>query len=143
MKFKKKGSIIMALLTDKETKKNLSERLEEFLQFGMVFNYMLETEKIELKDLEKMFLDTDQEKATFAYTYLLGKVAPNDIESSYALYSYKYPNDRGLDTDKYNSYLNSSCIRNILNEIANKEKRLNETYINTYNYLLEDEGIRK
>ena len=106
----------MALLTDKETKKNLSERLEEFLQFGMVFNYMLETEKIELKDLEKMFLDTDQEKATFAYTYLLGKVAPNDIESSYALYSYKYPNDRGLDTDKYNSYLNSSCIRNILKQ---------------------------
>ena len=43
----------MALLTDKKTEKDLSERLSEFVQFGTVLNYMLDNGKVELSDLEK------------------------------------------------------------------------------------------
>ena len=42
----------MALLTDKTTEKDLDERLKEFLQCGMVFEYMLDLDKIDINDLE-------------------------------------------------------------------------------------------
>ena len=97
----------MALLTDKQTEKDLCERLDEFLQFGMVFNYMLEIDKIDVSDLEGMFFASDQEKATIIYSTLLKKIDSSDIENSYSLYSNQYPNEGNLDSEGYNFYLNS------------------------------------
>ena len=52
----------MALLTDKTTEKDLDERLKEFLQFGMVFEYMLDLDKIDINDLEKCFFLLKEKK---------------------------------------------------------------------------------
>jgi len=133
----------MALLTDKQTEKDLCERLDEFLQFGMVFNYMLEIDKIDVSDLEGMFFDSDQEKATIIYSTLLKKIDSSDIENSYSLYSNQYPNEGNLDSEGYNFYLNSNCVRQIIDAITTQKRPLDRTYINTYNYLLNDEGYAR
>lgn len=136
----------MALLTDKETEKELSDRLSEFSQFGMVFNYMLDIDKIDIDDLEKMFFDTDQEKVTFIYSKLIKKIKSNYMESSYTIYSHEYPNSSNLNNNDYCDYLNKCCINRIISRVEKKIKRVDKTFINTYNYLLEKENkgfIRK
>ncbi len=136
----------MALLTDKETEKELSDRLSEFSQFGMVFNYMLDIDKIDIDDLEKMFFDTDQEKVTFIYSKLIKRIKSNYMESSYTIYSHEYPNSSNLNNNDYCDYLNKCCINRIISRVEKKTKRVDKTFINTYNYLLEKENkgfIRK
>ena len=71
----------MALLTDKETEKDLSERLEEFTQFGMVLKYMLDIESIDISDLETIFFDTDREKATLIYSKMLQGIKNDYIDN--------------------------------------------------------------
>ena len=104
----------MALLTDKQTEKDLSERLEEFSQFGMIFNYMLDIEAISISDLDKMFFSPDRDKASIIYTKLLKQMQPSYLESAYAIYSHEFPNDRAYDDGNYNGYLNKCCINDII-----------------------------
>ena len=125
----------MALLTDKETEKDLKERLEEFTQLGTVLKYMLDTNCIELCDLEKIFFDTSREKASLIYSQLLKKIRSNYIEQAYKIYSREFPNEDNLDDDLYLEYLNRSCINDII--LAIKESsRVDKTYYNTYDFLL-------
>ncbi len=128
----------MALLTDEQRKKDLSERLEEFSQFGMIFNYMLDIEKVDIDDLEKMFFSSDRDKASLMYTKILKGMKGEYFEKAYTIYSHEYPNDMNYDDVTYNLYLNKSCINNIISRIAENKKSgvMDKTYLNTYTYLL-------
>ena len=130
----------MALLTDKKTEKDLSERLSEFVQFGTVLNYMLDNEKVELSDLEKMFFDSDRDKATLVYSSLLRGIKPEYFEESYRIYSGIFPNDDGYDSSEYARYLNKKCISSIITKMTERD-RLDRTYINTYDFLLENSDV--
>ena len=135
----------MALLTDKQTEKDLSERLEEFSQFGMILNYMLDIEEVSVTDLDKMFFATDRDKASIIYSKLLKQMKPSYIESAYTIYSHEYPNNKDFDDISYNAYLNKCCVNDIISKISSN-KKTDKTYVNTYNYLLENKDtgyIRK
>ena len=56
----------MALLVDKETEKDLNERLEEFLQFGMILNYMYDIDKT---TVEKPVKDVVSKQTMNKFTY--------------------------------------------------------------------------
>lgn len=129
----------MALLTDKETEKDLKERLEEFTQFGMVLKYMLDIDCIQLSDLEKIFFDTSREKATLIYSKLLKQMKTNYVEQSYTICSHEFPNEYNLDNDKYPEYLNKCCINDIILRIK-QSSRVDKTYYNTYNFLLNNDS---
>ena len=129
----------MALLTDRNTEKDLSERLSEFIQFGMVLNYMLDIGKIDLADLEKIFFDSDREKAILIYSGLLKGIEPNYFEDSYLQYSMSFPNNDNLDSTEYARFINKCCISNMINRISEKDK-LDRTYVNTYDYLLKGDN---
>ena len=128
----------MALLTDKQRKKDLSERLQEFSQFGMIFNYMLDIEKVDIDDLEKMFFSSDRDKASLMYTKILKGMKGEYFDKAYTLYSHEYPNDMNYGSDDYSLYLNKCCINNIISRIVENEKNgvMDKTYLNTYTYLL-------
>ena len=81
----------MALLTDKTTEKDLDERLKEFLQFGMVFEYMLDLDKIDITDLEKMFFSSEREKATLIYSRILHDIKNEYMVLAFDEYSTIYP----------------------------------------------------
>lgn len=126
----------MALLTDKITEKDLENRLTEFGQFGIILNYMLDSGNVSVDDLEKIFFDTDIDRAIFTYQNVLTKVGESDVANSFNKYKVKYPNN-GMDREIYNKYLNDSCIKDIIGTIA-KKKRVDQTYVNTYLYLLDE-----
>ncbi len=126
----------MALLTDKATEKDLENRLTEFGQFGIILNYMLDSGNVSVDDLEKIFFDTDIDRAIFTYQNVLTKVSESDVENSFNKYKVKYPNN-GMDRELYNKYLNDSCIKDIIGTIT-KKKRVDQTYVNTYLYLLDE-----
>lgn len=126
----------MALLTDKITEKDLENRLTEFGQFGIILNYMLDLGNVSVDDLEKIFFDTDIDRAIFTYQNVLTKVGESDVANSFNKYKAKYPNN-GMDRELYNKYLNDSCIKDIIGVIA-KKKRVDQTYVNTYLYLLDE-----
>ena len=42
-----------------------------------------------------------------------------------------------MDRELYNKYLNDSCIKDIIGTIT-KKKRVDQTYVNTYLYLLDE-----
>lgn len=126
----------MALLTDKATEKDLENRLTEFGQFGIILNYMLDLGNVSVDDLEKIFFDTDIDRAIFTYQNVLTKVGESDVENSFNKYKVKYPNN-GMDRELYNKYLNDSCIKDIIGTIT-KKKRVDQTYVNTYLYLLDE-----
>lgn len=126
----------MALLTDKITEKDLENRLTEFGQFGIILNYMLDSGNVSVDDLEKIFFDTDIDRAIFTYQNVLTKVGESDVVNSFNKYKAKYPNN-GMDRELYNKYLNDSCIKDIIGTIA-KKKRVDQTYVNTYLYLLDE-----
>ncbi len=126
----------MALLTDKTTEKDLENRLTEFGQFGIILNYMLDLGNVSVDDLEKIFFDTDIDRAIFTYQNVLTKVSESDVENSFNKYKTKYPNN-GMDRELYNKYLNDSCIKDIIGTIT-KKKRVDQTYVNTYLYLLDE-----
>ena len=129
----------MALLTDKETEKDLKERLEEFTQLGTVLKYMLDTNCIELGDLEKIFFDTSREKASLIYSQLLKKIRSNYIEQAYKIYSHEFPNEDSFDDDLYSEYLNRCCINDIILRIK-ESSRVDKTYYNTYDFLLKSDS---
>ncbi|MDD6879013.1 MAG: hypothetical protein PUD59_02140 [bacterium] len=124
----------MALLTDKETEKDLNERLDEFLQFGMIFNYMIDIEIIDEEDIKKMLFSSDREQATIIYSKILKKMKENYSEKAYLIYSREYPNLKELDIELYKNYLNICCMKKIISKI--QDKKIDKTYLNTYNYLL-------
>ncbi len=126
----------MALLTDKITEKDLENRLTEFGQFGIILNYMLDLGNVSVDDLEKIFFDTDIDRAIFTYQNVLTKVCESDVVNSFNKYKVKYPNN-GMDRELYNKYLNDSCIKDIIGTIT-KQKRVDQTYVNTYLYLLDE-----
>lgn len=126
----------MALLTDKITEKDLENRLTEFGQFGIILNYMLDSGNVSVDDLEKIFFDTDIDRAIFTYQNVLTKVGESDVANSFNKYKTKYPNN-GMDRELYNKYLNDSCIKDIIGTIT-KKKRVDQTYVNTYLYLLDE-----
>lgn len=126
----------MALLTKEETTKELKDRFKEYAQFGMVLRYMKDENVIDLSDLECMFFDKSQEKATFKYMSILKKIDPKYIDESYKLYSNEYPNDSSIDDKDYILKLNYLCVENILSDIKNVSKTIDRTYLNTYNFLL-------
>ena len=126
----------MALLTDKITEKDLENRLTEFGQFGIILNYMLDSGNVSVDDLEKIFFDTDIDRAIFTYQNVLTKVGESDVVNSFNKYKAKYPNN-GMDRELYNKYLNDSCIKDIIGVIT-KKKRVDQTYVNTYLYLLDE-----
>ncbi len=126
----------MALLTDKITEKDLENRLTEFGQFGIILNYMLDSGNVSVDDLEKIFFDTDIDRAIFTYQNVLTKVGESDVANSFNKYKVKYPNN-GMDRELYNKYLNDSCIKDIIGVIT-KKKRVDQTYVNTYLYLLDE-----
>lgn len=126
----------MALLTDKITEKDLENRLTEFGQFGIILNYMLDSGNVSVDDLEKIFFDTDIDRAIFTYQNVLTKVGESDVVNSFNKYKVKYPNN-GMDREIYNKYLNDSCIKDIIGVIT-KKKRVDQTYVNTYLYLLDE-----
>lgn len=126
----------MALLTDKITEKDLENRLTEFGQFGIILNYMLDLGNVSVDDLEKIFFDTDIDRAIFTYQNVLTKVGESDVANSFNKYKVKYPNN-GMDREIYNKYLNDSCIKDIIGVIT-KKKRVDQTYVNTYLYLLDE-----
>lgn len=126
----------MALLTDKITEKDLENRLTEFGQFGIILNYMLDLGNVSVDDLEKIFFDTDIDRAIFTYQNVLTKVCESDVVNSFNKYKVKYPNN-GMDREIYNKYLNDSCIKDIIGVIT-KKKRVDQTYVNTYLYLLDE-----
>lgn len=132
----------MALLTDKETKKDLSERLIEFGQFGMVFNYMLDEKNIELADLEKIFFDNNRDRATLMYTKLLSRMRPEYLDISYSKYSTLFPNQDCLNKTEYSEYLNRRCLCEIISKLSN-EGNIDKTYLNTYSYLLGNSDSRE
>ena len=129
----------MALLADEQRKKDLSERLEEFSQFGMIFNYMLDIEKVSIDDLDKMFFSSDRDKASIMYTKILKSMKGEYLEKAYTIYSHEYPNELNYESEIYNSYLNKCCINNIISRIADNKKNsgMDRTYLNTYTYLLD------
>ena len=126
----------MALLTDKITEKDLENRLTEFGQFGIILNYMFDSGNVSVDDLEKIFFDTDIDRAIFTYQNVLTKVGESDVVNSFNKYKAKYPNN-GMDRELYNKYLNDSCIKDIIGVIT-KKKRVDQTYVNTYLYLLDE-----
>ena len=126
----------MALLTDKITEKDLENRLTEFGQFGIILNYMLDSGNVSVDDLEKIFFDTDIDRAIFTCQNVLTKVGESDVVNSFNKYKAKYPNN-GMDRELYNKYLNDSCIKDIIGVIT-KKKRVDQTYVNTYLYLLDE-----
>lgn len=132
----------MALLTDKETEKDLSERLEEFTQFGMVLKYMLDIESIDISDLETIFFDTDREKATLIYSKMLQGIKNDYIEKAFSIYSMVYKNNDEMPSEEYSYYLNKCCINDIICDI-NKSRKIDRTYFNTYDYLLNNRKFQR
>ena len=132
----------MALLTDKETKQDLSERLVEFGQFGMVFNYMLDENDIDLADLERIFFESDRDKAMLIYSNLLRKMSPEYLDASYSKFSTLFPNQDGLDDIEYNNYLNKCCLTEIISRFSDTDN-LDKTYLNTYCFLLSNSDSRE
>ena len=133
----------MALLTDKNTEKDLSERLSEFVQFGMIFNYMLDIGRINISDLDKLFFSTDKDKSILIYSNLLKKIDSSYIDKAYAIYSHEYPNTYNYESDTYNQYINSCCINSLISKIASSDSiKIDKTYYNTYNFLLEQSGVK-
>ena len=97
---------------------------------------MLDSGNVSVDDLEKIFFDTDIDRAIFTYQNVLTKVGESDVANSFNKYKAKYPNN-GMDREIYNKYLNDSCIKDIIGTIA-KKKRVDQTYVNTYLYLLDE-----
>ena len=129
----------MALLVDEETKKELKDRIDEFLKFGMVLNYMYDIDKISEDDLEKMFFSTDLEMSTIIYFKIIKKIDETYENIAYKIYSEEVEKNDDLDKDNELTYLNKYCLKKIISKL-NNIKNLDKTYVNTYNYLLSNTG---
>lgn len=129
----------MALITDKNTREMLNDRLKEFSNFGMVLYYLLEEEKIDLKIISDVFFSKDEDKAVIMYLKLMKMIKPKDIDKAFIKYSEITPNIEDFDIDTYKEYLNVLYTSKIIDKIAcNNNFNVDKTYINTYNYLIEN-----
>ena len=64
---------------------------------------MLDSGNVSVDDLEKIFFDTDIDRAIFTYQNVLTKVGESDVVNSFNKYKAKYPNN-GMDRELYNKY---------------------------------------
>lgn len=130
----------MALITDKETTKKLNDRLNEFSTFGMTIYYLLENERLELKTISDIFFAKDEDMAVLMYLQLMKKIKPNDINLAYEKYQNLNPNTEDKSEDQYREYLNVLYTSKIINKIAATNNfNIDKTYVNTYNYLIEND----
>lgn len=130
----------MALITDKETTKKLNDRLNEFSTFGMIIYYLLENERLELKTISDIFFSKDEDKAVVMYLKLMKSVKPDDMNLAYEKYKNLNPNTTNMKEDKYKEYLNILYTSKIISKIsAANNLNVDKTYVNTYNYLIEND----
>lgn len=128
------------LITDKKTTMKLTERLDEFSKFGMTIHYLLEEGRIDINEVEDIFFSKDDEKSTFRYMNIIKRVKPNDIMDAFLRYQDNYPKGDSTEEEHAN-HLNIIFTGKIINDIADKgDTCVDKTYINTYNYLLDQEG---
>ena len=126
------------LITDKDTTEKLSDRLAEFSKFGMTFHYLLEQGRISIKEVTDIFFSKDDEKSTFMYINTMRKIMPEDIDSAFLRYQDDYPLEE-MSIDEHKNKLNLLYTSKIINEIASiGDTTIDKTYINTYNYLLDN-----
>ena len=129
----------MALITDKKITKKLNDRLNEFSNFGMTLYFLLEEDKIKLKTITEVFFDEDEDKAVLMYLNLIKNIKKEDIDNAYIKYSKANPNTTNVNEEKYKAYLNTLYTSKIINRIALENNIcIDKTYVNTYNYLLEN-----
>lgn len=132
----------MALITDKKVTKKLNDRLNEFSNFGMTLYFLLEEDKIKLKTISEVFFDEDEDKAVLMYLKLMKSIKKEDIENAYLKYSKMNPNTTNISEEKYKSYLNILYTSKIINKVALENNFcIDKTYVNTYNYLLENNKL--
>ena len=133
----------METIIDKETKKKLEDRLDQYSKYGTSLCYLLEEKRANIKDFENMFFAKDDEKSCFVYGTILKKITSNDLNESYKRYSNLYPNKNNDSNDRYRDNLNKVCTRNIINEVSGyKGNKIDRLYVNTYNYLLANYNIK-
>lgn len=128
----------MNLMADRFTKDRLENRLKEFTKFGMTLYFLAEEDRISISELENIFFSSDEEKSTFHYCKLIKNIKPEDIMASFNRYKDEHPNSSNLTLIKYEEKLNKIYISKLI-DLLNKENnsRIDKTYVNTYNYLLE------
>lgn len=118
----------------------LNERLDEFSKFGMTFHYLLEQGKIAINEVEEIFFSKDDEKSTFRYMNIMKRVEPSDVMDAFLKYQDNYPKGE-LSEAEHANHLNMIFTSKIINEIVGKsETCIDKDYVNTYNYLIEQEG---
>ena len=128
------------LITDKSTTNRLNERLGEFSKFGMTFHYLLEQGRIAVNEVEEIFFSKDDEKSTFRYMNMMRRIMPEDVDNAFSRYQDDYPKGE-LSLEEHANRLNLIFTGKIINEIAGKcDTCVDKTYINTYNYLLDQES---
>ena len=128
----------MNLMADRFTKNKLENRLKEFTRYGMTLYFLVEEDRVNKNEIENIFFSTDEEKATFHYCKLIKTIKPSDIMDSFNRYKDEHPNGNNLPLAKYEEQLNKiyiSKLIDLLNQDVNS--RIDKTYVNTYNYLLE------
>lgn len=126
----------MALITDKKTSKKLENRLTEFSKFGMTLYYLLEEGRVNIKDLEKIFFSSDDDKSSLVYSRLIKNVNPVDLKESFNKYRADY-SSFDEDENDLKDTLNILYTKKIINEIVSATtKQIDKTYVNTYDYLL-------
>lgn len=134
----------MALITDKETTKKLNDRLNEFSSFGMTIYYLLENKQLDLKTISDIFFDKDEDKAVLMYLKLMSQIKPDDVALAYEKYKGQNPNAENMQEDRYQGYLNVLYTSKIINKIAMANNfNVDKTYVNTYNYLIENDSHRR
>ena len=134
----------MSLITDSKTKEKLNDRLNEFSNFGMVLYYLLEQEKLDIKTISEIFFSKDEDKAVLMYLKLMREIKQKDIEKAYIKYSEINPNTTGEDEDTYKGYLNILYTSKIIDRLSNLNNyNIDKTYVNTYNYLIENNFYTK
>ena len=133
----------MALITDRETTKKLNDRLNEFSTFGMTIYYLLENERLELQTISDIFFAKDEDKAVLMYLKLMKLIKPSDMTLAYEKYQKINPNTEEMTEEKYQEYLNVLYTSKIINKIAMTNNfNIDKTYVNTYNYLIENDYYR-
>ena len=128
----------MKLMADRFTKATLENRLKEFTQFGMIFYFLMEEDRVNINELESIFFSPDEEKSTFLYCKLIKNIKPNDMIASFERYKEEHPNSNNLPITKYEENLNRIYISKLIDVLQDtKNNKIDKTYINTYNHLLE------
>jgi len=128
----------MKLMADKFTKEALENRLKEFTKFGMLFYFLMEEDRINISELESIFFSPDEEKSTFLYCKLIKNIKSDDVLSSFERYKEEHPNSNNLPITKYEERLNKIYISKLIDVLQDtKNNKIDKTYINTYNHLLE------